>query len=443
MHRLLKRQLKRFYKNGDAIPDEMREFVEQVDNAYRQFDDDREMVDRSLRLSSQELMQRNSEMRAVFSTFPDSFVWVDPQGVILDCKGGMDDVINLMSEALKGQGIFDLPMAGDPEAFDAAIERAAVSKEVTYLEYIVTINETEHNYEARFLPLVENVLLVIFRNISKRKRNEEVLIQSEKMLSIGGLAAGMAHEINNPLAAILGNAQLMRKRLGSDMKKNQQVAEECGVDLAGINAYASQRGLNQMLDAIIESGRRAATIVDNTLSFSRKSESEFSRRDLVKLMEKTVELAKSGYDLKKNYDFKQIEVIREYESDLPEIVCEGSKLQQVFFNLLKNGAQAMAEYRARPDVPDAFSVFTIRLGRAGDMVRIEIEDNGPGMDAETRRRVFEPFFTTKGPGSGTGLGMSVSYFIITEDHGGTMQVFSEPGRGSAFVIELPIDGRRE
>ena len=212
-------------------------------------------------------------------------------------------------------------------------------------------------------------------------------------------------------------------------------------DLSGIIAYTRERGLNQMLDAIIDSGRRAAAIVDNMLSFSRKSESEFAKLDLGELLDKTVELARSGYDLKNNYDFKQIEVIREYEPDMPKVACEGSKLQQVFFNLLKNGAQAMAEYRSRPEVPDALSLFTIRLSHVGNMARIEIEDNGPGMDDETRRRVFEPFFTTKGPGSGTGLGMSVSYFIITENHGGTMHVHSTPNRGTTFILELPIKGR--
>jgi len=117
------------------------------------------------------------------------------------------------------------------------------------------------------------------------------------------------------------------------------------------------------------------------------------------------------------------------------VPCEAGKIQQVFMNILKNGAEAMAA----TTTPDGCR-FVLRVKNDGDWVRVEIEDNGPGMDESTRRRIFEPFFTTKPAGQGTGLGMSVSYFIITEDHGGEMGVQVAKSGGACFVIRLPKRG---
>ncbi|MCP4689351.1 MAG: histidine kinase, partial [Desulfobacterales bacterium] len=272
-------------------------------------------------------------------------------------------------------------------------------------------------------------------DVTERVRMEEVMIQSEKMLSVGGLAAGMAHEINNPLAGIIQNIQVMRNRVSGDLKKNRRTAEECGISMAGFTAYMEKRGVMGMLDSVIDSSKRAAKIVENMLSFSRKSESRRLPVRLDRLLDKTVEIAASEYNLRKNYDFRQIEIIREYE-DIPGVPCDAGKIQQVFLNILKNGAQAMAGFESENGTG---ARFNLRLAREGQMARVEIEDNGPGMDAETRKRIFEPFFTTKDIGVGTGLGLSVSYFIITENHEGSMSVESAPGKGSRFTIMLPLD----
>jgi len=260
------------------------------------------------------------------------------------------------------------------------------------------------------------------------------MVQSEKMLSVGGLAAGMAHEINNPLAGIMQNIQVMQNRLSSDLPKNHEVAERCGVTMPAIQAYMQGRSMPQMMAMIMESGKRAAKIVENMLSFSRKSEAVTTSCDLAQLLDATVELAENDYDLKKKYDFRKIEIVREYDSKVPEVSCETSKIQQVFLNILSNGAQAMAE---NPGQTAPHLVLRVKMDDG--QACVEIEDNGPGMDAAVRKRIFEPFFTTKSVGVGTGLGLSVSYFIITENHSGTMTVFSTPGTGTRFVIHLPVD----
>ena len=257
------------------------------------------------------------------------------------------------------------------------------------------------------------------------------MIQSEKMVSIGGLAAGMAHEINNPLAGILQNAQVIRNRISPELAANRSAAAEVGIDLESLRAYLDRRGCLRMMDSIMESGQRAARIVENMLSFSRKSNVERAKVDICALLDRTVELAANDYDLKRQYDFRRIRIVREYEADLPFVPCEESKIQQVFFNLIRNGAQAMAARQG-----DA--CFVLRARSWGDAVRIEISDNGPGMPEELRKRIFEPFFTTKKVGEGTGLGLSVSYFIVVENHGGQMEVESIPGQGTTFIVILPL-----
>ena len=152
------------------------------------------------------------------------------------------------------------------------------------------------------------------------------------------------------------------------------------------------------------------------------------------LLDNTIELASSDYDLKKKYDFRRIDIVREYDPTMPEVPCERTKIQQVFLNILKNSAQAMAQEKDEGKEP----LIALRVQRDGDTALIEIEDNGPGMDDATRKRVFEPFFTTKGIGDDTGLGLSVSYFIITKNHGGTLSVESTPGIGAKFIIRLPL-----
>jgi signal transduction histidine kinase len=254
------------------------------------------------------------------------------------------------------------------------------------------------------------------------------------MMSVGGLAAGMAHEINNPLAGIMQNVQNARNRLSGASPADHRAAEACGTTIDVIRAFNEKRGLINMLASALESGSRAAQIVNNMLSFSRMGDSSMARQDLSQLLDSTLELAQSDYDLKRKHDFKKIEIIREYAPDCPAVICAGSKIQQVFLNIFKNGAEAMS---LMPERAEPFR-FRLVVKPENDMVRVEIEDNGPGMDATVRKRVFEPFYTTKSGESGTGLGLSVSYFIITDNHNGSMSVESEPGKGTRFIIRLPL-----
>lgn len=283
----------------------------------------------------------------------------------------------------------------------------------------------------------EERFISVARDITNRKKMNELLIQNEKMLSVGELAAGMAHEIKNPLAGMIQNANVLSNRLTQKtMPANKKAAKEANTTMEAIHYFMGVRDIPRMIKAITDSGKRMASIVENMLNFSRKSDATFSTYNPVELLDQALELAATDFDFKKQFDFKAIAIKKIYGNNLPLIVCEGSKIQQVLLNILKNGGQAMFENSIQPN-PE----FTLRLNHevVSNMLKIEIEDNGPGMDNNTYIRIFEPFFTTKPIGVGTGLGLSVSYFIITENHKGTIEVESELGKGTNFIIRLPVE----
>lgn len=278
----------------------------------------------------------------------------------------------------------------------------------------------------------ESYVFIVLRDLREAKRMQQVMIQTEKMQSLGGLAAGMAHEINNPLGIIVQSAQNILRRLEPDLAANIEVAERHGVGLEGLQGYLAERNIFRYLDAIREAGQRAADIIADMLSFSRRSERAFSCNDVGAIAARALELAGKDYDLKKHYDFRRITQVRELCPDLPCVPCVASEIEQVLLNLFRNAAQAMAGGGV------SNPTLTTRTRLAGDHVLIEVEDNGPGIPPAILSRIFEPFFTTKPVGEGTGLGLSVSYFIVTHNHGGQLTVSSREGRGTKFVISLPL-----
>ncbi len=392
------------------------------------------------KLAEEELGRLRNLLSNIVDSMPSVLIGVDPEGRVTQWNREAEKTTGVPVDRAQGRPLGDVfpRMTVEMEKIRKTIRDRKPQKE----ERLASIHDGETFFtDITIYPLIANGVegaVIRMDDTTERVRMEEMMIQSEKMLSVGGLAAGMAHEINNPLAGILQNVQVIRNRFKCDLPKNRKIAEACGATMDVIERYMREREILNMLDLIHESGRRAGQIVDNMLSFSRKSESKGGSHDIGELLDQTVELASKDYDLKKKYDFRYIEIVRDYHPDMPEVWCERTKIQQVFLNLLKNGAQAMAEKKTGKKGEPSRFILRVMPEYNGKTARIEIEDNGPGMDTATRKRVFEPFFTTKDLGVGTGLGLSVSYFIVTENHRGTMTVESSPGKGTTFVIRIPV-----
>ena len=390
------------------------------------------------KVAEEELQKAKRLISNIINSMPSSLIGVDVDGRVTQWNNTIELSSGIDAPTAMGKRLSDiLPwMASEMNKITESIRTRQVIQEQKRNRLL----ENELRYEdVTIYPLVTNGIegaVIRIDDVTHKVRMEEMMIQSEKMLSVGGLAAGMAHEINNPLAGMLQTADVMAKRL-SDMDTipaNRKAAESAGTTMEAIRSYMNTRGILRMIDTIKESGQRVATIVENMLSFARKSDTLSSSHDIGELIDKTLELAATDYDLKKKYDFKRIDIVKSYETDMPCIPCESAKIQQVLLNIFQNAAQAMQE----DAVEHPRLLIKTGYEKKRDMVFVEIEDNGPGIDETVRKRVFEPFFTTKPVGVGTGLGLSVSYFIITENHHGEMAVESEPGAGAKFVIRLPV-----
>lgn len=340
-----------------------------------------------------------------------------------------------LDEALN-QPIF---LAFEPiKPFLPQLRRTVEKHEVVKVERVTWLkDDVPHHYALTCYPLAGSAgrgVVIRIDDITQRLSLEDMMVQSEKMLSVGSLAAGMAHEINNPLGAILHNVQNIRRRLSPELPKNQQQAEAAGIALAQVNQYLNAREIPQLLEGIQGAGARAAKIVTHMLSFSRRSTRQMAPCDLPALIDQAVEIASSDFDLSIGFDFRGPSVVRQFDPRLGPVPGTANELEQVLLNLLKNAAQAIQQ-RADPTQP---GTIVLRTRLKGPWAEIQVEDNGVGMPESVRKRMFEPFFTTKEVGQGTGLGLSVSYFIITNNHKGQMEVHSTEGVGTCFTLRLPL-----
>src|SRR6267154_5137740 len=237
------------------------------------------------------------------------------------------------------------------------------------------------------------------RDVTDLKRLEEQLIQAEKLAAMGQMLAGVAHELNNPLTAIIGVTELLREREGTDDSTRRQ------------------------LELTHRQARRAARIVQNLLEFSRPASPQKKPLDVNNILERTLQLHE--HSLRRN----NIEVDSRLPAELPGVIGDANQLIQVFLNLITNAEQAIREVRDSGRIQ-------IRAGRNGNQLTITVQDDGVGIRPEALQRIFDPFYTTKRPGGGTGLGLSICMSIVRE-HGGIIEAEVLPAGGSAFTIYLP------
>jgi PAS domain S-box-containing protein len=377
-------------------------------------------------------------LNSIIDSMPSALIALDEQLYVTQWNQEASALSGTRLDEALNQPIF---LAFEPlKPFLPQLKQTVEQHTVAKIERVTWLKDEEpKHYALTFYPLMGGAgrgVVIRIDDITQRLSLEEMMVQSEKMLSVGGLAAGMAHEINNPLGAILHNVQNIRRRLSPDLPKNLEQAEQTGIALETVNKYLQAREVPQLLDGIQQAGARAAKIVTHMLSFSRRSTRQMAPCDLPALIDQAVEIAGNDFDLAIGFDFKGQAIIRQFDPALGPVPGTANELEQVLLNLLKNAAQAIHQ---REDDREPGRII-LRTKLNPPWAEIQVEDNGIGMSENVRKRTFEPFFTTKEIGQGTGLGLSVSYFIITNNHKGQMEVQSTLGQGTCFTLRLPLAG---
>jgi two-component system NtrC family sensor kinase len=363
-----------------------------------------------------QLQKTNIFLNNIIRSSFDGIVVIDPKGDPLIFSKGAERILGYKAEEV----------IADPEVFrrfypiELAREmmRRMRSKEYGPPGFLETTQITFINKDGEEVPVNFSASLVkdgekevgsvgIFTDLREHRRmakkleeSQTQLLQAEKIASLGRLAAGVAHEINNPLAGILIYAEIMKRDLGENA------------------------GARENLEVIISQTVRCQQIVNRLLEFSRQSLGQRTLFDPNEIITRCVELI--GHQPL----FHNIEINRDLDPELPQIIGDPGQLQQVFTNLLLNAADAMGGQ-------GKFTI-TSRPAAGGDGVIFTFTDTGPGIPLEIRDKIFEPFFTTKPPGKGTGLGLSIVYGVL-QRHGGTIEVDSGPAGGTIFTIKLPLD----
>ena len=401
----------------------------------------------------QNLLEERRQLAEIIELLPDAAWAIDAGGTVIAWNRAIEELTGVQAREMVGLDRFaySVPFYGErrPILVDVAIapnpeqelKYDSFSRKGSTVEaeiYIPHFGENGLYLWARARPLLDGSGQVIgaietLRDVTEKRRLQEVMMQTEKMLTVGGLAAGMAHEINNPLAAILQNSQNLQRRLSPGLAANDRAAAEFSLDFEAMQCYLKQRGIFELLEVVEAAGTRISGVVDKMMFFSHKNSAILEPVHLEQLIDEALDLVACDYDLKKRCEFRSDQIVREYDRQLPVLVLNRAEMEQALINLIKNAIHALAGCR-----PGETPRITIRTRRNGAWASTQIEDNGCGMTPEVKRRMFEPFYTTKDVGVGTGLGMAVTYAVVVKNHHGSIEVDSAPGRGSKVTVNLPL-----
>ena len=359
------------------------------------------------RKKAEEAVRESEEkLRFYLDNSPDGIYINDMKANFLYGNRAAERLVGYPREELLGKSFLELGILPEEYWFKAAqlLERNFVGEPTGPDEFELIRKDGARVFvEISTYPVGEGdkmEVIGIARDITERKRMEEQLRLAGRLAAVGELSAGVAHELNNPLAAIQGYAQFltMNKELEESVKKD--------------------------VDIIYREAQRASKITQNLLSFARQHEPSKSYISLNDVLEKTLELR--THQMKVN----NIELVKELAPNLPNTMADFYKMQEVFLNVVVNSEQAMTDAHGR-------GKLEVRAKKMDGVILVSFTDDGPGISEENMKRIFDPFFTTKEVGKGTGLGLSICFGIV-EAHGGRLYARSKLGEGTTFFVEIPI-----
>ncbi|MDP1458257.1 ATP-binding protein [Bacillus wiedmannii] len=345
-----------------------------------------------LKAIEEQLKQQTSELELIFKALPDLCFLTKDDGTIIDYKAGSPTKFYVPAEAFMGKKFFEVLPSPVAQQFQEAILQVKEKATNVIVEYPLTINDSVNFFEARCLPLLHDKIMIIVRDITERKKTEELLNKSDTLAAIGQLAAGVAHEVRNPLTVIKGFIQLFQ-----------------------INKEDQEKYFDLMLSEI----DRIEAILQEFLSIAKTDEINTEQKNIYQIYKNVVSLMNTKAIM------TNIQVELYADTKDISIECSENQLKQVFINILQNSIEAM---------PDGGKI-TIHIKEINDEgVIIHVIDEGIGIPEERIKRLGEPFYSTKE--KGTGIGLMLSYKII-ESHQGKISIMSEVGVGTTVTIYLP------
>ncbi len=363
------------------------------------------LADVTERLEIERRLQQEQEfVRRLIANFPDVIAVLDADGRYTYVSPRAEDLLGIAPHEFMGEEVTSRVHPDDVAKLDAVHQQllAGATPQVQVEFRLRHRDGSWRTLRANAGPLHDGERIsgavASARDVTDSKRVEEQLASSEKFAAMGQMLAGAAHELNNPLTAILGVGDLLRERAKDDSSRRHA-------------------------EIVLQQAKRAADIVQDLLAFSRPPTQGRSKIDLAELVRKILDTRKA--ELRS----RNITVHFSAPEGLPGVEADAKLISQVLVNIVNNAEQAMAAARDRGNL-------NVSLEEAGEKVILTIADDGPGISAEDMPKIFDPFFTTKRPGGGTGLGLTISMVVVRE-HGGTIEVQSRPGAGATFRILLP------
>ena len=331
---------------------------------------------------------------------------------ILDCNASVEGVYGYKKDDMIARSFLELFRPEEQDHYKTLIKTTSIINQVRHLNInggslFVNIRISPSEYPGG------KVYLVTTSDITQRLETEQQLIQASKMATLGEMATGVAHELNQPLSVIKTASRFFMKKINKKEKIEDEVLFS----------------MSEEIDVYVD---RATKIINHMRQFGRKSDTVLEKVRVNAVLEKAFEIL--GQQLK----VRGIEIFWDLEPNLPLILADPDRLEQVFVNLLINARDAMDEKWQSPQLQKEAKKISLKTRSDGKEITVEISDTGPGIEEAILERIFEPFFTTKKVGQGTGLGLSISYGII-QDCKGSIQAVSRKDEGAGFIIKFPID----
>ena len=360
----------------------------------------------------EKLEKSEKKYHEIFNNIPNPVFVLDFDNLtIIDCNDSVEAVYGFRKDDIKNTPFLELFPEEERERYAGIIKTSAEITQAKQLNYrgshlYVNIRISPSEYPGR------KVLLVTTSDITKRLETEQQLIQASKMATLGEMATGIAHELNQPLSVIKTASSFSIKKA----TKKEPIKEEI---------------LFNILTKIDANVDRATKIINHMRQFARKSDMDIEKLQINDVLERAFEIFSQQLKL------RGIEVVWDIENDLPKIEADQSRLEQVFINLLLNARDAIEERWGSRETATADKKIILRTKCKDNFIICEVCDSGKGVPRAVANKIFEPFFTTKEVGKGTGLGLSISYGIV-KDCGGSIQVAPNLGEGACFIVKFPV-----